>query len=115
MNKYVQEYMLLINDKVRIEVELEELPQGYISKKVISNNVYYYLQRRVKDKIKSEYIKKEDLAKVESQILLRKEYKKKLPDICKRVAAIERAAKILDEEFARKLEEIKLSAYRGVR
>ena len=115
MNKYIQEYTLLINDKVRIEIELEELPQGYISKKIISNNVYYYLQRRVKDKIKSEYVKKEDLAKVESQILLRKEYKKKLPNICKRVAAIERAAKILDEEFARKLEDIKLSVYGGGR
>ena len=111
MNKYIQEYTLLINDKVRIEIELEELPQGYISKKVISNNVYYYLQRRVKDKIKSEYVKKEDLAKVESQILLRKEYKKRLTDICKRIGAIERAAKILDEEFVKKLEGIKLSAY----
>lgn len=45
---------------------------------------------------------------------MRKKYKKRLAEICKRLAAIERAAKILDGEFAKKLEEIKLRVYGGI-
>lgn len=73
------------------------------------------MQRRVKDKIKSEYVKKEDLSKLESQILLRKEYKKRLPEIEKRMANIEKAAKLLGQEFVKELENIKLSAYNGMK
>ena len=42
------------------ELELENLPDGYLSKKTINGKVYYYLQNRKEGKIVSNYIGKED-------------------------------------------------------
>lgn len=53
--------------------ELETLKKGNISKKKIKKKTYYYLQYFINGKIHSEYIKKEDLENVKSQLKRRKE------------------------------------------
>lgn len=45
----------------KIEQEIEELPKGYISEKKINGKSYYYLQFRENGKVKSIYIKKDEV------------------------------------------------------
>ena len=45
----------------KIDEELNELPKGYISKKKINEKIYYYLQYREANKIKSKYLKGDDV------------------------------------------------------
>lgn len=57
----------------RLTEELAALPKGYISKKTIKGNTQYYLQWREDGKLKSKYIRKDDLASMEQKIARRKE------------------------------------------
>ena len=59
------------------ELELEKLPNGYLSKKTINGKVYYYLQRREEDKIVSNYVGKEDcdIEQISQQLEKRKHIK----------------------------------------
>lgn len=69
----------------RIEVayreEIDNLPKGYIMLKNINGKQYPYLQYRLADKIKSEYIKKHQLEKIQKDLARRK----KLEQAIKRV------------------------------
>ncbi len=56
----------------RIEKRIAELPNGYISKKNIQGKIRYYLQWREEGKIKSKYIREEELEQLEEQIEERK-------------------------------------------
>ena len=56
----------------RIEKRIAELPNGYISKKNIQGKIRYYLQWREEGKIKSKYIREEELDQLEEQIEERK-------------------------------------------
>ena len=64
IEKVIQEY----------ELELEKLPDGYLSKKTINGKVYYYLQRREGDKIVSNYVGKKDcdVEQISQQLEMRK-------------------------------------------
>ena len=53
--------------------ELNSLPKGYISKKTIHGDDYFYLQFFDNGKLKSKYIKKADLSIIESGLKRRKE------------------------------------------
>lgn len=57
----------------QIEAEIATLPGGYISKKIIRNRECYYLQWREGSQVKSRYIKKDELEKLQHQIERRKE------------------------------------------
>lgn len=57
----------------RLKQELDTLPVGYISKKTINGKVQHYLQWRENGKLKSKYIRKDELEAVEQQIARRKE------------------------------------------
>lgn len=57
----------------RLKRELDTLPLGYISKKTINGKVQHYLQWRENGKLKSKYIRKDELEIIEQQIARRKE------------------------------------------
>ena len=56
--------------------ELENLPKGYISKKVIKGHTYFYLQYFENGKLLSKYIPKEKANEIAAQIKRRKELEK---------------------------------------
>lgn len=57
----------------KLKQELDTLPLGYISQKTINGKVQHYLQWRENGKLKSKYIRKDDLETVKEQIARRKE------------------------------------------
>lgn len=67
-----------------LEQQIGELPIGYISRKNIHGKTRYYRQWTENGKIKSQYIKEEDLETVEEQIARRKELQQRLKELGKR-------------------------------
>lgn len=65
----------------RIEAEISSLPKGYISEKKIKDNTYYYLQYRENKKMKSCYIKREDVEAYRDLIAKRNELVQKLKEL----------------------------------
>lgn len=57
----------------RLSEELSALPKGYISRKNINGKTQNYLQWWENGKLKSKYVRKDDLAALEQQIARRKE------------------------------------------
>ncbi|MFR4319181.1 MAG: hypothetical protein ACLT2Z_07320 [Eubacterium sp.] len=68
-----------------LEIQISMLPVGYISKKNINGNLYHYRQWTENGKVKSKFIKKDELETVVSQIARRKELEKKLKDLKSKV------------------------------
>ncbi|MGL5978846.1 MAG: hypothetical protein ACRCZJ_07630 [Erysipelotrichaceae bacterium] len=98
MSIIVDEYKMLLVEKNKIEHILPSLPKGYISKKAINKNTYYYFQTKVNGKIQSKYLKKEELDTYVNQVKLLKQYKKELPILEKRIAELEQAAKLINKK-----------------
>ena len=76
-----EEYSRLSELKKRYIQELATLPKGTISKKKIKNHNYYYLAYRSKDKVKFDYLGKEDAPKLKEMrehLKRRKELEQKL-------------------------------------
>lgn len=101
----VEEYQRVQLKLQRIESELSELPKGYISEKQIKDNTYYYLQRREKKKIVSEYIKKDEVAHMRRALEYRKALEGKKQDVLKEFDRLRKILGIYTEE--EKLELIK--------
>lgn len=76
-----EEYDRLNRVIYRIEQELSELPKGYISEKKINGKVYYYLQYRENGRIKSIYLKGDDIELYRSLINHRNELRTKLKQL----------------------------------
>lgn len=72
------DYKGMIED---LEIQISMLPIGYISKKNINGNIYYYRQWTEKGKVKSKYIKKNELELIEGQIAKRKRLEKQLKEL----------------------------------
>lgn len=72
------DYKAMIED---LEIQISMLPIGYISKKNINGNVYYYRQWSENGKVKSKYIKKNELEQIEGQIAKRKRLEKQLKEL----------------------------------
>ena len=72
------DYTTMIED---LEIQISMLPIGYISKKNINGNVYHYQQWAENGKVKSKYIKKGELERMESQIAKRKALEKQLKEL----------------------------------
>lgn len=72
------DYTAMIED---LEIQISMLPIGYISKKNINGNVYHYQQWAENGKVKSKYIKKGELERMESQIAKRKKLEKQLKEL----------------------------------
>lgn len=104
-----KEYYNLVEKKHAIESELSELPVGYISKKTIKNNTQYYLQRRVGNRVVGTYLRKDDVQRIADGIARRKECADELEAIHTRMAQLEQAAELIDENLYRRLILYKLS------
>lgn len=84
-----QEYYLSI--KKRIKRKLADLPNGSVKERNISGKKYYYLQKRIGDKIIHEYLgrgKPEDLIK---KIKMRKSLKLELRKVEESLKILKRA------------------------
>lgn len=65
----------------RLEARIAELPTGYISEKNINGKKRYYLQWREGGKLKSKYIRVDELEVVKKQIAERKELEERLKEM----------------------------------
>ena len=84
-----KQYKLLMNLEQKKRHDFLDMPKGSIQKKIIKGNVYYYLQYRDSDKIKSRYIKIEDVPLMELNIAKRNELHSELRNIKKQKKDIE--------------------------
>ena len=64
-----------------LEEQIGELPVGYISKKNIHGKIRYYRQWTESGKIKSQYIKEEELEEIQDQISRRRELQQRLKEL----------------------------------
>ena len=73
-----------VNEIAELERQIGELPVGYISRKNIHGKTRYSRQWTESGKIKSQYIKEEDLETVEEQIARRRELQQRLKELGKK-------------------------------
>ena len=74
LNQILSEEYERICRRIRVtEKNIEELPKGYISKKIIKGKSYMYYQWRDGKKVKSKYLKSEELESMKKKIEYRKE------------------------------------------
>ena len=88
----------IISQISELEKQISSLPVGYISKKLISGKERYYQQWTENGKIKSKYIKNDELEDFRKKIELRKSLQSKLSDLKSSVAFVERPS-INDAKF----------------
>ena len=67
--------------RLRVEKRIAELPPGYISKKNIKGKTQYYLQWRENGKMKSKYIRADEVESVQKQIEERKKLQSRLKEL----------------------------------
>ena len=79
-----------INTQIsELENQIAILPVGYISKKMINGKERYYQQWTENGKVKSKYIKNEELVDFQKKIELRKTLQSKLSELKSSAAFIE--------------------------
>jgi hypothetical protein len=105
----IKEYKELLRQKNEIEQKLPFLPEGYISTKTIKGKQYHYLQNRVDGKIRSKYLKENEVDSIKEQVECCRKYKVEIPKIEERLKELEQAAKLIDKGIARHLILLKLS------
>ena len=88
----------IISQISELEKQIFSLPVGYISKKLISGKERYYQQWTENGKIKSKYIKNDELEDFREKIELRKSLQSKLSDLKSSAAFVERPS-INDAKF----------------
>ena len=67
----------------RIKSRIAELPVGYISRKTIKGKTQYYRQWRENGKIKSKYVREDEISLLKEQIEERKQLQKRLNELQK--------------------------------
>ena len=88
----------IVSQISELEKKISSLPVGYISKKLISGKERYYQQWTENGKIKSKYIKNDELEDFREKIELRKSLQSKLSDLKSSAAFVERPS-INDAKF----------------
>ena len=74
--------MSTVSEQIRIlEKELRAYPNGYISRKMINGKERFYLQWTENGKLKSKYIKADELEQVRGMVEKRKQLQKKLKEL----------------------------------
>lgn len=89
-------YIFIMDIYDELLKKLDELPKGYLSKKVINKTNHYYLQWRDRNKLISKYLKNSEVLDTKKLIKKRKE--------------IERLIKIYEEQNFKKLPILKTNA-----
>ena len=78
-----------------IEMELEALPDGYISTKVIYGKTQHYLQKRVGKKIVGKYISDDEVDAVKQGLSKRTMLTTELAEVNARISDLETAARLV--------------------
>jgi len=73
-----EEYERLNNTLLSYEALLEDLPKGSIREKIINGKKYHYLQWRDGRKVRSKYIKPDEVVILSDQIEQRRQYAKEI-------------------------------------
>ena len=97
----LDEYRSLLERDVALRMELHQIPKGYLVTKKISGKDYLYLQYTVQGKKKSEYVRDEDAVRIRAAVARRDLVKEEMDSICRELARLENAAKILDVNLYR--------------
>lgn len=105
----IEEYKNLIARKLFLELEIKQLPVGYISKKTINKKVRYYLQYRNGNKIISTYINNNDVDAIAKKIEKRKKYFAELSVIEERLDQLEKATMLINKNLYCQLSLYRLS------
>jgi hypothetical protein len=74
-----------------LEKELSTLPKGYVRARTIRGRTYYYLQRRDGDRVRSDYVRREDAERVMALVDRRREIAAALKEQERTRRQIERA------------------------
>lgn len=93
----ITQYKQALKRSLDIEQELDILPCGYISKKVICGKAQHYLQRRIGKKIVGRYIPGDEVEAIRNGLLKRSELTEELSQVKARVFELEAAAKLVDK------------------
>ena len=75
----------------RIEMDLRSLPSGGVKKRRISGSVYYYLQKRVGDKVVHKYLGKKKPEALLKQIARRRALRGELKKVREGLRLVRRA------------------------
>lgn len=97
------QYKKTLEKRLNIELELQSLPCGYISKKVIHGKTQYYLQRRSGKKIIGKYIPDDEVKAIEKALSKRDALESQLLALNSRIVELEAAAKLIDLNLYNKL------------
>ncbi len=73
-----EEYDRLNRTIASYEAEVANLPRGSLMKKLIGGRQYIYLQWRDKNRVRSRYINKDEVASLSEQIERRRRYEKEI-------------------------------------
>ena len=106
MMKYQElynEYNTLLSDQAKDQEKLKGLVDGYISIKTIADKQYFYLQKRVGGKLKSEYIKSELFNEIKTQLEERKRLEFNINLIDGELTKLESAISILSPSLSQKV------------
>lgn len=91
LSEMLQEEYDRINDSLDSLIKnINALPKGSIVMKKINNKEQPYLQWREGDKVKSKYIKSEELNQIQNEVARRKEFEHNLKSIKKRKKGLEK-------------------------
>ena len=94
-NTLEEEYARSLRVTAALEREIAGLPKGSIRKREIGGHEYYYLQWREGKKVRSLFVKREDLAELRRQLELRKSHEEALKEQ-------EEARKLIERALGRK-------------
>ena len=88
-----EEYERSIRMKKATEKELDALPKGYISEKIINGKKYYYLQNRLQAKVVSKYIHFDDVESLKEKISSRKQLQQSIKELNDNIKKIRKVTK----------------------
>lgn len=103
------EYRKLLDRRRDIDIQIKQLPQGYISEKNIRGSKQCYLQSRVGDKIIGTYIKTNEVQNVRAALAQRAACEAETKQIELRLEQLEQAAKLIGKNLYCKFMMMKLS------
>lgn len=75
-----EEYFRSLRASEALEAEIARLPKGYLRTRCIREHEYHYLQWREGKKVRSKYVKEEDVKELREQIELRHKHLQALKD-----------------------------------
>ncbi len=85
MNDYMAEYTALDEKLTELNKRLENYPKGSLRRREIKGGVYYYLQYREGQQVKSVYVHADDVSDVRDKIDKRKELEQSIKSMQSRV------------------------------